>query len=681
MEYHQSFGSKKAASRRRLRRRTDIIHGEEEFQPRDMVPWFHPVEMARTAVRVLLANVVTTYSDSRLAMTGEPAGAHSVERAFRELAAAEGWWSDYDGRPDPTHDVIDFSDEKEGIWFDYVADTGEGFDSTYSVANLLGRRQLDVSGLDEPLPRGRLLVLGGDMVYPWPSRDEYRDRFQVPFRWALPGRDSEGGRSEPEGKGRALAAMVAIPGNHDWYDGLNAFLGVFCDGRRIGGWDTVQRRSYFAVRLPHDWMLWGTDSHLNHRTDHNQRAYFRSLSMRAEEGSKVILCTPTPSWLEPWGEARRNIRYFEEEIARWPDGHAKPHELPVVLSGDLHFYARYEKEPREDDSEGRGIGESVRHRIICGGGGAYTRGTHDLPLSVSLWERTMTGGTRNSKDRRPDPPDAANRDRNRYTFAGPGYPDPTLSRSLARGALRFPILGHNLPYCLAFGLHLLAITGIVHWASLLALGGGGYLGLIRDFNGGVFASLRPLGAYLRELVFLAPAAAILPALTMITFMAFFLGSNPRGRRWTKWLVGVVWMAIAAFAFYAGLFYLLRLDLHLLLALLLYVLVGGFLAGALTGVGLWLVNRLWGWNSNEVFSCQSIPDFKSFLRCHIDEEGVLRIYPIGIERVPRRWRRRWTSTDRSPGSPEMPTDMEPVEDSLVAHLLEPPIVVPPTGRRL
>lgn len=758
VELHSKHASsvKKASTRMRLRRRSDVIHGEEDFRPREMVPWFHPVEMARTAVRVLLANVVTTYSDSRLAMTGSLAGADQRDLAAgrasdrspsageeddekepteedeeegqtegdedegqteedeeegpteenEEKVRAE---EDIDAGPsvvsDPTRDVIDLSRNvpEGGIWFDYAADTGEGFDSTFAVASILAREELPVDGLEGTLPRGQLLVLGGDMVYPWPSRVEYRDRFQVPFRWAMPGRE-EGTTLDPEweGSGKSLATMAAIPGNHDWYDGLNTFQEVFCDGRRIGGWDTVQRRSYFAVKLPHGWMLWGADSHLHHRTDHNQRAYFRSLALDPCNGDKVILCTPSPAWLEPWGEARRNMRFFEEEVVRWPDGdppRTDTLELPLVVSGDLHFYARYEKicSVGDEDDEGDREPDSVRHRIVCGGGGAYTRGTHDLPRAVSLLEREAPHELDRRRGKEIGGPDGPNRIRNRYSFAGPGYPDPRLSRSLALRALRFPLQRHNLAYCLMFGLLLVTTTGVVQWASLVTPGASGYLDFLRGLEGGFLASLPLVGDYLGGLLFRRPIAGFLPTLTMLVFLAFFLGSNPNGRRWTKWIVALAWMVVATLAFYALLFYLVRLELPLPGLLLIYGLAGGFLAGAITGLGLWLVNRLWGWNSNEVFSCQSIRGFKSFLRCNINKRGELVIYPIGIERVPRRWRRRRSSADRPDDSkgtrdPNGSEDSDgsedddqirpllvPVETSLRAHLIEPPIVIPSSAR--
>jgi hypothetical protein len=46
-------------------------------------------------------------------------------------------------------------------------------------------------------------------------------------------------------------------------------------------------------------------------------------------------------------------------------------------------------------------------------------------------------------------------------------------------------------------------------------------------------------------------------------------------------------------------------------------------------------RSCGAHVNEVFSCQSITDYKHFLRFHVTKQGVT-IYPIGIEKVLTNW---------------------------------------------
>ena len=67
---------------------------------------------------------------------------------------------------------------------------------------------------------------------------------------------------------------------------------------------------------------------------------------------------------------------------------------------------------------------------------------------------------------------------------------------------------------------------------------------------------------------------------------------------------------------------------------------GFVVGSFV-MGLYLVLSLnfWGRHGNEAFSSLGIEDYKNFLRLHINEDGDLTIYPIGIRRVPRKWKAR------------------------------------------
>ena len=67
-------------------------------------------------------------------------------------------------------------------------------------------------------------------------------------------------------------------------------------------------------------------------------------------------------------------------------------------------------------------------------------------------------------------------------------------------------------------------------------------------------------------------------------------------------------------------------------------VGGYvLAPLIFGVYLLISLNVFRRHTNEAFSSLQIEDWKSFLRLHIDENGTLTIYPLGIRRVPRRWR--------------------------------------------
>ncbi|MGG7380883.1 hypothetical protein ACQ7B2_19805, partial [Escherichia coli] len=67
-----------------------------------------------------------------------------------------------------------FRHDSEELWLDYVADVGDGFDATYSIAYLLAQPSLNLGGIS--LPRGQALVMGGDQVYPTGSAQAYRER-------------------------------------------------------------------------------------------------------------------------------------------------------------------------------------------------------------------------------------------------------------------------------------------------------------------------------------------------------------------------------------------------------------------------------------------------------------------------------------------------------------------------
>ena len=67
-------------------------------------------------------------------------------------------------------------------------------------------------------------------------------------------------------------------------------------------------------------------------------------------------------------------------------------------------------------------------------------------------------------------------------------------------------------------------------------------------------------------------------------------------------------------------------------------LGGYIVGSfIMGVYLYISLHVFGRHSNEAFSALKIQDYKNFLRMHIDKNGVLTIYPIKIEKVPRNWK--------------------------------------------
>ena len=167
------------------------------------------------------------------------------------------------------------------LWLDYASDRGDGWSSTYTVASLLAQPELELGSGHRVhrTRRGRILCPGGDRVCPVPTRREYENRFLGPHRSALPCPPAEGARE-----------LVAIPGSHDWYDGLVNLASLFCRRRRIGGWQTRQKRSCFAAQLPHRWWLWGIDLQFGDNVDEAQVAYFRSAAADLHRGERVIVC-------------------------------------------------------------------------------------------------------------------------------------------------------------------------------------------------------------------------------------------------------------------------------------------------------------------------------------------------------------------------------------------------------
>ncbi len=181
-----------AGPSRPRRRPADL--SELPFPRHDAVRWFSPGMLLQTAKFVALSAVFGSYADKR------------------EVQASAA--------------TVPFHDHSEGAeaWVDYVSDVGDGFDATYSVAYLLAQPKLDVTRADggdsTSTTRGSVLVMGGDEVYPAASARGYEERTKGPYNAALPHSDDP-------------PVLFAVPGNHDWYDGLTSFLRFFCQG---DGW-------------------------------------------------------------------------------------------------------------------------------------------------------------------------------------------------------------------------------------------------------------------------------------------------------------------------------------------------------------------------------------------------------------------------------------------------------------
>jgi hypothetical protein len=570
------------------------------FRRARMFSWLSPPGLLQTASRAIISGVFARFADKR------------------EMEAAL-----------PITRLPDYSSEDE-IWVDFVADIGDGFNSTYSVARLMAKEDLPLHDGEDThrTRRGQVLVLGGDQVYPTADESAYSDKFMGPYRAALPW-------TAPGASPR----LFAIPGNHDWYDGLTAFMRLLCRRTWVGGWLTEQERSYFAIKLPGRWWLWGIDIQFDAYIDEPQLQYFRDLAKgelgtgwpKVERGDLIILCTGKPSWVHEGlaGDERykgtkvrgaflapRNLQYFEREIVR-----ANGAEVRIALSGDLHHYARYES----DDG---------RQRITSGGGGAYLYPTHVLDGEI-YWQDT-------GKD--PKGP------KRRYELKAV-YPDRDTSLRLRWGALLVPKTNPSFMGMTAL-VHLL-----IYWIILFGLSPSGR-GLAAALRGASWSNValalirNPVGLLFCLLVLggmygFADAAKRLEKAAMALVHA---GAHLGGA------VTVIWAAARIPSIEGGVY---------LLVVALVVAAGGALAGSLV-MGVYLVvAQLFRRHPNENFSSQHNQDYKNFLRLRIRSDGTADVFAVGIDHVPRKW------DVRAEGGPS-DAWVEPADGGLVPHLVEPRI---------
>jgi hypothetical protein len=551
------------------------------FVRRPMVRWLDPHQLVDTAVRVLLSGVFSAYAD------------------YRELQALE------------PAEMPDRSDETD-LWLDYVADLGDGWNSTYTVARLLATEGLKLEWDRETYAteRGRILVMGGDQVYPVPKAAEYQNRMLGPYQAALPCAVGEA----PE--------LFAIPGSHDWYDGLVNFTSIFCRKRWIGGWKTVQRRSYFALKLPNRWWLWGVDIQFGSYIDEAQLRYFAGVALdHVEPGDRIILCTAKEvdsGRKDTEIHSDRDVEFLEREIIT-PCGA----RLVLYIKSGKHYYARYEQE------------DGSRQHIASGGGGAFLHPTHNLPERMDL-------------------PGAEGPVPYRKTRT---YPSPEESKRLRK---RIWLLApYNLPLAGVFGavqVLLAFMLGLHLQDRHVALGLGDLLNAVWE---------SPTLFLLIPLVIVALAG-------MVRF-----AHDARGLR--RFLVGTIHTALqlaSAAGFMIASSWLssafgLRGTWSLVAFFGLIFLVGGI--GGMVGMSgyLWVAN-CFGLHGTEGYAAQHHQDLKHFLRLHIEADGDLTIYPIAVDRVGRKWTLCPDAPAHAPWFAPDGAEPEP-------HLIEKPITIRGIGR--
>ncbi|KAH9601181.1 hypothetical protein LSM04_005913 [Trypanosoma melophagium] len=354
------------------------------------------------------------------------------------------------------------------VWFDFIGDVGDGFNSTYEMARLLAqpvlvlpsketrakRRKRRVEGVSRErqstmlvrtpslpppmrrsstpgmltqkrgpgvtlmlddykpadyhyLPRSSFVIIGGDLAYPNPTDETYQTRLIEPYDDALRGskelrelmRDEEeivirskldkdvahicmlsapkvesmlrrrslrGGSYSTEEILRSTPLLFAIPGNHDWLDGLVTFKKYIEDESWIGGWFMPQRSSFFVLVLPLNWYLICGDTGSTADIDSAQRNYFIDfIDKNLDEGSCVILTCHEPAWI--YEAMKRGHRSpMQPQLNKVVE--ALGTRLRMRICGDIHNYSRHT--PADALSEAPTL-------VVSGGGGAFLHGARN----------------------------------------------------------------------------------------------------------------------------------------------------------------------------------------------------------------------------------------------------------------------------------------------------------------
>lgn len=528
--------------------------GSAKDRPR-MVDWYNPIKLANTGMRTLLSTTLGSMIDTR------------------RIQAAEG----------PSHEaIVDYDPDGNGesFSFDYMADTGDGFDSTYTLAYLLTRPWIELAGRRSQ--RGDALILGGDEVYPVASKKNYQQRLSWPFHLA-----ADNVRAEPEFERLPRTDLFFVPGNHDWYDSLGSFTNSFLAyrvgerllERELGQFKIRQVRSYFILKLPHDWQVWALDIQLGEDIDRQQYAFFSENAETIEPRTKIILCSAEPCVVSGAEKTGSGLQFSINRITRL--AYDKGAKVLVQLAGDVHNYQRYELEAstRRPTQQNAGAVETyTRHHIVSGGGGAFLHPTHGFNKG-------------SKKSPRIDP-----RER---------YPSKESSRRLSRRVLGFAFSHKSMALLIG------TLYACFFWSGGLESFSASYL-------------LEQPGSTLLLLAVLVGCVLFAGWNRLFTFIWGALhGAAHLAAAVASWRAAGLAAPVLAGSSPVAETYLTRG---------LVLLIGALLGGTLFGLYLYVSLNWFRLHHNETFSALSYPHYKNFLRCRINPDGSLTISVIGVEKT-------------------------------------------------
>lgn len=571
--------------------------GKKYIQPK-MVNWYDSKQLISTGLKAVISGKFGNYADKR------------------ELQAALS----------AKDDAASFKNHEE-LWIDYVSDTGDGFNSTFSIARLVSEQNLKLAlkrnySANNPddnvelykngieTQPGNIIIFGGDQVYPTPEMGNYNDRFKIPFAAANPYKESSRKEDQPK--------MFAIPGNHDWYDGLSNFIKLFCQGRRIGNWYTSQKRSYFAIELPYDYWVFATDVQLNSDIDQPQKDYFQNIARtRMKDGDKVILITAEPAWVYhqmfEGDESYKRLKYFEQLFIT-DDAYdliGKKFNLVATITGDLHHYSHYVEE-----KDGY-----LNHMITAGGGGAFLHPTHLLPEKLTKLDEEKFSFQKSDVKNEPE--------------LEAVFPSKKDSRKLSFRILGFPFFNRQFILFLTF-LNLF-LTWILQGTTYNNTSGTFVEQLAKSVKWGdsfhfIFVTLIHNPFFILISTLLIFGCMAFADTSIIKRLNWYLGL-PHGM--IQWFNLMFWLILSARNLHP--FFSDPKQIQFIIAVTLSAAIVGGLSGAfIFGFYLWFSTYILKVHLDEGFSAIGYQHFKNFLRIHITKSRLI-IYPVGVDRVTTDWK--------------------------------------------